>query len=52
MRFSVPRVKPDCTCRVFSTKLRVIFHDFARQLFDQLFGGSRHLGGWFSGCRV
>jgi hypothetical protein len=25
---SVPRVRPDCTCRVFSTILRIVVHDF------------------------
>jgi hypothetical protein len=29
-------MRPDCTCSLFSTKLGVIAHDFAHQLFDQL----------------
>jgi hypothetical protein len=33
---SVPRVRPDCSCSVFSTKLDIVVHDFAHQLFDQL----------------
>jgi hypothetical protein len=32
----VPRMRPDCTCRVFSTKLGVVVHNFVHQLFDQL----------------
>ena len=36
MRFSVPRMRPNCACRVFSTKLRIVVHDFMRQLLDQL----------------
>ena len=35
-RQSVPYVRPDCTCCIFSTILRIVVHDFARQLFDQL----------------
>ena len=33
---SVPCVRPDCTCSVFSTKLRIIVHNFTHQPFDQL----------------
>jgi hypothetical protein len=33
---SVPRMRPDCTCSFFSTKLGIIVHDFAHQLLDQL----------------
>ena len=33
---SVPRMRPDFTYRIFSTKLRVIVHNFTHQLFDQL----------------
>ena len=33
---SVPRMRPDFTYRMFSTKLRVIVHNFTHQLFDQL----------------
>ena len=33
---SVPRMRPNFTCRMFSTKLRVIVRNFAHQLFDQL----------------
>ena len=36
MRFSVPRMRPNCACRVFSTKLRIVVYNFAHQLFDQL----------------
>ena len=35
-RQSVPCVRPDRTCCIFSTILRIVVHDFARQLFDQL----------------
>ena len=43
--FSVPRVRPDSTCRVFSTILRIVVHDFARQLFDQLLADHAILAG-------
>ena len=29
-------MRRDCTCRAFSPKLTIIFHDFLHQLFDQL----------------
>ena len=29
-------MRPDCTCCIFSTKLRIVVHDFTRQLLDQL----------------
>ena len=32
----VPCMRPDCTCRVFSTILRIVVHNFAHQLVDQL----------------
>ena len=32
----MPRVRPNCACRVFSTKLRIVVHDFMRQLLEQL----------------
>ena len=33
---SVPRVRADCTCRVFTPKIRVVVHDLAHQLLDHL----------------
>ena len=33
---SVPRVRADCTCRVFTAKLRVVVHNLAHQLLDHL----------------
>ena len=44
MPFSVPRMRPNCACR-FSTKLGVLVHDFARQLFDQLLADHAILAG-------
>jgi hypothetical protein len=32
----VPCIRADCTCSSVSTKLCVIIHNFARQLFNQL----------------
>ena len=43
--FSVPCVRPNSTCRVFSTILRIVVHDFARQLFDQLLADHAILAG-------
>jgi hypothetical protein len=28
---SVPRMRPDCTCRVFSTKLGIVVHNFVQR---------------------
>jgi len=32
----VPCIKPDCTRSVLPTKLCIVFHNLARQLFDDL----------------
>jgi hypothetical protein len=36
MCFSVPCMRPDRTCRVLSTKLVIVVHNFTHQLFDQV----------------
>ncbi len=38
-------MRPDCTCRVLATKLSVIVHNFAHQLFDQMLSDRAILAG-------
>lgn len=42
---SVPCVRPDCTCSVFSTKLRIIVHNFHASTVRSVDDGSGHLDG-------
>ena len=32
--FSMPSMRPNCICRVFSTKLSIVVHYFTHQLLD------------------
>ena len=47
----MPCMRPDCTRRVFSTKLSIIVHNFTLQLFDQLLPDHAILAACYLGDR-